>query len=205
MNWGEWSGTGLSEFVRKHGPSGFAGGGFGGATPGGPLAPTGQLGIGAGEQDWLDGVAYVASGVGLVAGAVAVAALAPVAIPAAGAVALVTTGLAAGVLVGVGVVKAAGLDEPPKKKPNDKDLYPDPDGGGGGTPNTIWDGDGGGGTPNTIWDGDGGGGTPNTIWDGDGGGGTPNTIAPQLFSASVLSGPGIKSAVVQLGSATVQF
>ncbi len=64
----------------------------------------------------------------------------------------------------------------PDAKPKQGDVYPSPDGKGGGSPTKLPDFEGGGGNPTTIWDEHGGGGNPTTIWDEHGGGGNPTTI-----------------------------
>jgi hypothetical protein len=185
-------------FLASHGASGIQSGAIAGATPGGPFAPPGQLGInGEGNEGWNDSLRDVATGLGVAATVVIAVYAAPAAIVAApeaaaiGAVAV--AGLAAGALIGLGVLE--GVDaykndhpEPPKEKPHDGDLYPDPMGGGGGNPTQMPTSDGqGGGTPNTMPRSDGsGGGRPNTIGpfgsmtrlpDTDArGGGRPNSI-----------------------------
>ncbi len=91
------------------------------------------------------------------------------------------------------------------------DLYPNPnklpdsDGSGGGNPTQLPDSDGsGGGNPLTLWDENGGGGNPLTLWDENGGGGNPTTTA-EFVSATVLTGRGLLSSIVQVGPTTFAF
>ena len=94
-------------------------------------------------------------------------------------------------------------EEPKPEEPKHNDLYPDPDGTGGGNPTRLPDSEGGGGNPTTIWDENGGGGNPATIWDENGGGGNPTTA--KFVNATVLTGPGLLAGVVQVGPATFAF
>jgi hypothetical protein len=99
----------------------------------------------------------------------------------------------------------------PDAKPKHSDIYPFPDGtgggnptglpdfdGSGGNPTTIWDEHGGGGNPTTIWDEHGGGGNPTTIWDENGGGGNPTTAA-KFIATTIVEGPGLSACMVQVG------
>ena len=83
------------------------------------------------------------------------------------------------------------------------DLYPDPDGGGGGNPTMLPpdpDG-GGGGNPTTLWDDNGGGGNPTTLWDENGGGGNPTTLG-EIVTVPALVGGGLLADVRQVGPST---
>ncbi len=96
--------------------------------------------------------------------------------------------------------------DPKPEEPKHTDLYPDPDGGGGGgNPTQLPDFDGsGGGNPTTLWDENGGGGNPTTLWDENGGGGNPTTKA-EFATTTVLTGRGLLAGVVQVGPATFAF
>ena len=108
-----------------------------------------------------------------------------------------------------------GDDDKKKVGARPTDLYPDPDGTGGGNPNTlpdyeqhgggnptaIWDEGHGGGTPNTIWNEGDGGGTPTTTFDQDGGHGTPTTRAA-IHPVTMLAGPGLSALIVRVGGSS---
>lgn len=211
---------GISGFIRRHGAEGFRTGLFPGATPGGPLAPPGQLGIHGAEGPYEDGVRDVAAGVAVLGAGILAIAAAPVTI--AVGVGAAAVGLAGGALIGLGGVEMVrGTEErdrpePPKEKPHPGDLYPDPMGGGGGNPTQLPDFDGaggggpawmpdqddhGGGTPNTIW-----GKTTEgtTIWDENFGGPGP-TVKPGSITVAALVGPGLMADVVQIGPRTLRF
>ena len=110
---------------------------------------------------------------------------------------------------------SGGDDDKKKVSARPTDLYPDPDGTGGGNPNTlpdyeqhgggnpasIWDEGHGGGTPNTIWNEGDGGGTPNTTFDQDGGHGTPTTRAA-IHPVTMLAGPGLSALIVKVGGSS---
>jgi hypothetical protein len=214
---------GISGFLKKHGTSGFKTGIFEGATPGGPFAPPGQLpadGSGGEERDTAKFDSAASNlGTALVAVGGLMVALGPGPVKMAG---VAVVGAGAGIFLGLAIAQAIDAAHepnkpaPPKEKPHNGDLYPDPVGGGGGTPNTMPDYDGhGGGTPNTMPDYDGhGGGTPNTIfgkpdnaasiWDENFGGSGP-TVRPQSFSVTALIGPGLMADVVQIGRSSIRY
>jgi hypothetical protein len=77
---------------------------------------------------------------------------------------------------------------PAPEQPRDTDLYPDPDGGGNGHPDSIWDENGGGGNPTTIWDENGGGGNP--------------TTAAKFVTATTTVGAGLLASYIQIGQGT---
>ena len=83
-------------------------------------------------------------------------------------------------------------DDPEPEKPHDTDIYDDPHGTGGGS---------GGGHPTQLPDGEGGGGDPTTICDENGSGGNPTTTAV-FVPATMLTGSGLRSSLVQVGPAT---
>ena len=200
---------GVSGFLQKHGTSGFKTGIFEGATPGGPFAPPGQLGIhGSGGEGWDDwsrtekGAAVTAVGAAILVFAGET-----------GAGLVVGGGVA---LIGLAMMAKGGTDPPKPEKPQRGDLYPDPLGGGGGNPtqSPAFD-EQGGGRPNTMPDYEGhGGGTPNTIfgkpdgaasiWDETYGGHGP-TVRPQTFSIPALVGPGLMAEVVQVGPTAIRY
>ncbi|MGN2642434.1 hypothetical protein ACTD5D_40930 [Nocardia takedensis] len=95
-------------------------------------------------------------------------------------------------------------EEPKPGEPHDGDLYPDPDGSGGGGPTTIWDDVHGGGGPTTMWDDVHGGGGPTTIWDDVHGGGGP-TMKAAVVSAPALLGAGLRAGLIQVNRATLRF
>ncbi len=214
---------GVSGFLRKHGPGGFKTGIFEGATPGGPFAPPGQLGIdGTGGESWDEGAIKVATSMTILGGALFAISVAPAAIAEAPAFIAV-----AAIGFGAGYILASGVDEmyhsnkqerpdPPKERPHDGDLYPDPMGGGGGNPTQLpaFDGDGPGG-PTRLPDSDGhGGGTPNTIWGNttegasiwdENFGGPGPTVKPPSFALPALVGPGLMVDLVQVGRSAVRF
>lgn len=211
---------GVSGFLRQHGSSGFKTGIFEGATPGGPFAPPGQLGIGGSDAESPDEtIANGLYGASMVALAVV---LAPAAVEAAPVTVAVVAGAAmfyAGWLIGTGLAekyKKPDKPEPPKTEPHDGDLYPDPMGAGGGNPTQLPAFDGGGaGNPTTLPGEDGeGGGTPNTIWGkttqgasiwDDNFGGPGPTVRPQMLTAPALVGPGLMVDFVQVGRTTLRY
>jgi hypothetical protein len=83
-------------------------------------------------------------------------------------------------------------DDVPDDEPRPGDLYPDPDGGGGGDPTMIWDENGGGGQPNTIWDENFGGDGP-----------TVRPIATLVSNA--LVGPGMLAQFTQVGRRVIIY
>jgi hypothetical protein len=105
----------------------------------------------------------------------------------------------------VDVHKLPDAKGPKPGEPKHTDLYPDPDGTGGGHPTQLPDSDGsGGGNPTTLWDENGGGGNPTTLWDENGGGGNPTTTA-EFLTAVALTGPGLLAGITQVGPATFAF
>ncbi|MEX3992709.1 hypothetical protein AB4Y35_18285 [Paraburkholderia sp. EG286A] len=214
----EFSGGGVSSFLREHGSSGFKSGIFDRATPGGPFAPPGQLGINGrgGEKD--EDEANIANGVIAVGATVIAVALVPE-VPLIVAGAAIAVGAAGGWLIGMGlsgVIHGHDKPEPPKHEPRKGDLYPDPFGEGGGNPAQLpaFDGSGGG-NPATLPDIDGHGeGMPNTIWGkptggasiwDDSFGGHGPTVKPESFAVPALVGPGLMVDVVQVGRSALRY
>ncbi|MES2128709.1 MAG: hypothetical protein V4463_15675 [Pseudomonadota bacterium] len=88
------------------------------------------------------------------------------------------------------------LPNAPQSGSKSGDVYPDPHGQGTQLP--VGDGEGGG-RPNTLPDRDGGGGgNPLTMWDESGGGVTPTTVSA-LVAGPILTGPGLRASVLQIG------